>query len=104
MKSLVAVVLKPEDMTLLLNMLPIFIVPTLVFSHLHSAIFTTRGPRTADPWEERHALTKDRGRQHRSGPISVEILKVFDFSADNDNKPDSNGEYTGATLEAGPLP
>ena len=104
MKSLVAVVLKPEDMTLLLTMFPIFIVPTLVFGHLHSAIFTTRGPRTADPWEDRYALTKDRGRQHRSGPISVEILKVFDFSADNDNKPDSNGEYTGATLEAGPLP
>ena len=104
MKSLFAVVLKPEDMTLLLTLLPIFIVPTLVFGHLHSAILTTGGPRTADPWEERHALTKDRGRQHRSGPISVEILKVFDFSADNDNKPDSNGEYTGATLEAGPLP
>ena len=32
------------------------------------------------------------------------MLKVLDFSADNDQQPDSNGEYTGATLEAGPLP
>merc|ERR1711974_258945 len=32
------------------------------------------------------------------------LLKVFDFSADNDHGPDSNGEYTSATLNAGPLP
>ena len=32
------------------------------------------------------------------------MMKVFDFSADNDQEPDSNGDYTGATLEAGPLP
>ena len=32
------------------------------------------------------------------------MLKVLDFSADNDHEPDINGEYTGATLEAGPLP
>ena len=32
------------------------------------------------------------------------MLKVFDFSADNDQEPDSNGEYTGATLDAGALP
>ena len=31
-------------------------------------------------------------------------LKVLDFSADNDDEPDGNGEYTGATLDAGPLP
>ena len=31
-------------------------------------------------------------------------LKVFDFSADNDHKLDSNGEFTGATLKAGFLP
>ena len=31
-------------------------------------------------------------------------LKVFDFSADSNHEPDSNGEYTGATLEAGDLP
>ena len=27
------------------------------------------------------------------------MSKVFDFLADNDNEPDSNGEYTVATLE-----
>ena len=37
-------------------------------------------------------------------PRSVSTLKVLDFSADIDQQPDSNGEYTGATLEAGPLP
>ena len=37
-------------------------------------------------------------------PRSVSTLKVLDFSADGDQQPDSNGEYTSATLEAGPLP
>ena len=32
------------------------------------------------------------------------MSKVLDFSADNDNEPDRNGEYTSATLDAGPLP
>ena len=32
------------------------------------------------------------------------IVKVLDFSADNDHQPDSNDELTGATLEAGFLP
>ena len=32
------------------------------------------------------------------------MLKVLDFSADYDQEPDSNGEYTGATLNAGALP
>merc|ERR1711963_269751 len=31
-------------------------------------------------------------------------LKVFDFSADNNHQPDSNGEYTSATMEVGTLP
>ena len=31
-------------------------------------------------------------------------LKVLDFSADNDGEPDSNGEFTSATLDAGFLP
>ena len=37
-------------------------------------------------------------------PRSVSTLKVLDFSADGDQQPDSNGKYTGASLEAGPLP
>ena len=39
-----------------------------------------------------------------SVPICVSKMKVLDFSADNDQKPDSNGEFTGATLNAGFLP
>ena len=37
-------------------------------------------------------------------PVCVSSMKVLDFSADNDNKPDSDGEYTSATLEGGALP
>ena len=48
------------------------------------------------------AQTRIRIRQQRS--ISSKSLKVLDFSADNDHKPDSNGEYTSATLDAGALP
>ena len=32
------------------------------------------------------------------------MLKILDFSADIDRNPESNGEYTSANLEAGPLP
>ena len=31
-------------------------------------------------------------------------MKVLDFSSFNDQEPDSNGEYTSATLNAGALP
>ena len=31
-------------------------------------------------------------------------FKVLDFSADSIHEPDSNGDYTSATFEAGPLP
>ena len=50
----------------------------------------------------------DRDRLRRS--VSEEsnhrsrLVKTFDFSADNDQKKDSNGEYTSATLNAGALP
>ena len=42
--------------------------------------------------------------EYCSVPICGQMMKVLDFSADNDHEPDSNGEYTSATLEAGPLP
>ena len=55
--------------------------------------------------KEGNALTRNRDRQQRSAADSQDkMLNVLDFSADNDQEPDSNGEYTGATLEAGPLP
>ena len=42
--------------------------------------------------------------EYCSVPICVPTVKVLDFSADTDQEPDSIGEYTSATLEAGPLP
>ena len=47
---------------------------------------------TNPDWQERVVQSPDK------------MLKVFYFLADNDHEPDSNGEYTNATLEAGPLP
>ena len=47
-------------------------------------------------------LKSNRERQQRSS-IS-KTTRVLDFSADNDFKPDTKGEYTGATLDAGALP
>ena len=43
--------------------------------------------------------------EHCTVPRCVsKSLKVLDFSADNDQKADSNGEYTSATLSGGALP
>ena len=46
----------------------------------------------------------DKRLEYCSVPICVTMLKVLDFSADNDQEPDSNGEYTEATLNVGALP
>ena len=50
--------------------------------------------------QRRIGQTRTQDRQ----PRSVSTLKVLDFSADFDGQSDDNDEYTGATLEAGPLP
>ena len=42
--------------------------------------------------------------EYCSVPICGNMMNVLDFSTDNDQWPDSNGEYTSAILEAGPLP
>ena len=39
-----------------------------------------------------------------SGSVPKYTAKVLDFSADIDQEPDSNGEFTSAILDAGPLP
>ena len=39
-----------------------------------------------------------------SGPVPKYTRKVLDFSADNDQVIDSNGNFTSATLNAGALP
>ena len=51
--------------------------------------------------------TTDNDKKWEHCPVPIcksKLLKVLDFSTDNDNEPDSNGEYTSATLEAGPIP
>ena len=42
--------------------------------------------------------------EYCSVPICGNMMNVLDFSTDNDHEPDSDGEYTSAILEAGPLP
>ena len=77
----------------------------VVFGHLHPT--ETRRPGKGKPTEGRKALTGNRDRKQRSVTSQgnpEKMLKVLDFSADNNHEPDSNGEYTRATLEAGPLP
>ena len=57
--------------------------------------------------EGKRTLARNRDRQQRSFGSQgkpEKMLKVLDFSADIDHEPDSNGEYTSATLDAGPLP
>ena len=46
----------------------------------------------------------DKRWEHCSVPTCAPKMKVLDFSADNDQELDSNGEFTGATLDAGALP
>ena len=46
----------------------------------------------------------DKEWEYCSVPRCVPKLKVLDFSADTDQEPDSNGEYTGASLKADFLP
>ena len=45
----------------------------------------------------------DKRWEHCSVQYCAVNLKVLDFTADSDQEPDSNDEYTSATLEAGPL-
>ena len=42
--------------------------------------------------------------EYCSLPKCVTMMKVLDFTVDNDQEPDSNGEFTSATLNAGFLP
>ena len=58
-------------------------------------------PSRGEP-EKGAKASKTQDRQDRS--VNGSMLKAFDFSADNDGQPDSNGEYTSATLDAGSLP
>ena len=72
---------------------------TFVSCHVFPAERTIREVMKQAEWGKVQS-PRIQDRQQRS----VSSLKVLDFSADNDQQPDTDGEYTGATLEAGPLP
>ena len=85
----------------------LFLSSILVSGHSFLDGKTTKRPRNGEPMEGRRAPTRNPDRQQRSVSSQGnpnEMLKVLDFSEDVDHEPDSNGEYTSATLEAGPLP
>ena len=88
------------DMTLSSSLFLLPLLFTIASCHLLPADRTTRELIARGGIEERIGRTRLQDRK----PRSVSTLKVLDFSADIDQLPDSNGEYTGATLEAGPLP
>ena len=78
----------------------LFLSATLASCHLLTDQRAARELKESVRERRRIGQTRTQDRQ----PRSVSTLKVLDFSADGDQQPDSNGEYTGATLEAGPLP
>ena len=51
-----------------------------------------------------YTADRDKKWEYCSLPICGQMMKVLDFSADSEHGPDINGEFTSATLEAGPLP
>ena len=94
-------------MTMISNLFVLLLFTDLVSGNLHPADRIIRRPKKSEPIEGKKALTGSRDRKQRSVGSQgnpEKMLKVLDFSADNDHEPDSNGKYTRATLEAGPLP
>ena len=87
-------------MKLLSTLFLIFLLVRIASFHLLPAEQTNREFKERVREQRRIGQTRLQDRQ----PRSVSTLKVLDFSADGDQQPDSNGEYTSATLEAGPLP
>ena len=86
----------------------LFLIPLsaiVVFGHLPPT--ETNRPGKGQPKDGRQALTGNQDRKQRSVGSQGNpegMVKVLDFSEDVDKEPDINGEYTSATLEAGPLP
>ena len=87
-------------MKLLSTLFLLFLLVSIASFHLLPAEQTNREFKERVREQRRIGQTRLQDRQ----PRSVSTLKVLDFSADGDQQPDSNGEYTSATLEAGPLP
>ena len=76
----------------------LFLSVSIASFHLLPAEQTNREFKERVREQRRIGETRLRDRQ----PRSVSTLKVLDFSADGDQQPDSDNEYTGASLEAGP--
>ena len=87
-------------MTLPSTLLSLLLSLSLVSGNLISDDRTIRRPGKDEPEEGRKILI--RNRQQRSETLIT--LKALDFSDDSDHEKDSNGEFTKATLNAGPLP
>ena len=87
-------------MKLLSTLFLLFLLVRIASFHLLPAEQTNREFKERVREQRRIGETRLQDRQ----PRSVSTLKVLDFSADGDQQPDSNGKYTGASLEAGPLP
>ena len=87
-------------MTLHSTFLLVFLSAALASCHLLTAQRAARELKASVRERRRIGQTRTQDRK----PRYVSTLKVLDFSADGDQQPDSSGEYTGATLEAGPLP
>ena len=64
----------------------------------------TRKERMRKPKEAINTHEEKQDRKERSLKSESAELTIFDFSTDTNNNPDMNGEYTKATLDAGPLP
>ena len=94
-------------MKLQLTLFLLLLSTTLVTGQYRQQDRTTKRPGKGEPMEGKRTLAGNRDRQQRSFGSQgkpEKMLKVLDFSADIDHEPDSNGEYTSATLDAGPLP
>ena len=79
-----------------------FLVLSVVF--VSGQFLPTNPAKNNEVIEEELVLWRDRDRQQRQEDSPQETKsKVLDFSADNDQQPDNNGEFTSATLEAGSL-
>ena len=89
---------------------PSFILHFLLPLVAYEVASYTRDRRQINGEEKGNRKTRVGNRDRLRRSVSEEgndhsrLVKTFDFSADNDQKQDSNGEYTSATLNAGALP
>ena len=107
--SLVKIIIIFADVTMPSSLFVLFFAVTFASCHLFPA--DRRTMSQSNPWRTKYI--NERFREQKSisqlrtrdrQPRSVSTVKVFDFSDDGDLEMDSNGEYTSATLEAGPVP